>query len=123
LKRSRLILYAIVIVSFVAAALAVLESPFNSQITGADVAASIVTTCLLFTWCQVDSNERQVPMPNGARLFVALFALLGVPYYYFRSSPPLEAAKRTAMAVLFGLVMLVAAFLGDYVARIWLRAA
>jgi hypothetical protein len=47
---------------------------------------------LLFAWCKADATHRGIEPPNGAALLVGLFALIGIPYYYFRILPPLRAA-------------------------------
>jgi predicted phage tail protein len=54
---------------------------------------------LLFAWCKADATHRGIEPPNGAALLVGLFALIGIPYYYFRILPPLRAAAHAATAL------------------------
>ena len=50
--------------------------------------------------CTADAAHRGIEPPTGAPLLVALFALVGIPYYYyFRILPPLRATAHAAAAL------------------------
>jgi hypothetical protein len=49
-----------------------------------------------------------VPLPPAAPLLVATFALVGVPYYFFRTLLTARAFLATGKAVLYYLALLVA---------------
>jgi hypothetical protein len=42
---------------------------------------------------------------TGAPLLVALFALIGIPYYYFKILPPLRAAALALLVFSMGLTL------------------
>src|SRR5215469_10114012 len=97
-KRSALI------VSF--AVLSVAAGIFTAYTQHERVDPSVVTfatifpfAALLFAWCKADAADRGIEPPTGAPLLVALFALIGIPYYYFRILPPLRAAAHAAVAL------------------------
>lgn len=71
------------------------------------VATMFPFAALLFTWCKADAAHRGIEPPTGAPLLVALFAIVGIPYYYFRILPPLRAAAHVAAALAI-LVLLMA---------------
>jgi apolipoprotein N-acyltransferase len=54
---------------------------------------------LLFCWCKADAAYRGIAPPSGAPLLVGAFALVGVPYYFFRTRPLRQALTSTARAV------------------------
>jgi hypothetical protein len=63
------------------------------------VATIFPFAALLFAWCKADAAHRGIEPPTGAPLLVALFALIGIPYYYFKILPPLRAAAHAAAAL------------------------
>lgn len=63
------------------------------------VATIFPFAALLFAWCKADARHRGIEPPTGAPLLVALFALIGIPYYYFKILPPLRAAVHAAAAL------------------------
>ena len=65
------------------------------------VAQIFVLAGLLFAWCKADAASRGVRPPAGAPLLVALFALIGVPYYFFRTRPWRTALLDTGRALGF----------------------
>jgi hypothetical protein len=54
---------------------------------------------LLFAWCKADASHRRIAPPPAAALLVGLFAVIGIPYYFFRILPPLRAAIYSACAL------------------------
>jgi len=48
---------------------------------------TFVFAALLFSWCKADAHLRGINPPRGAPMLVGLFAIIGVPYYYFRTRP------------------------------------
>src|SRR5262249_3843959 len=63
------------------------------------VATAFPFAAVLFAWCRADAAHRGIQPPTGATLLVAVLALIGIPYYYFRILPPLRAAAHTAAAL------------------------
>ena len=61
----------------------------------------------IFAWCKADAAERGV-RAGSAPLFCGMFALIGVPYYLFRSRPPRQAIAGTIKAVVFFVVQTLA---------------
>jgi hypothetical protein len=78
-------------------------TPFSPLVT----AYTVVMAILLFTWCRADASARGVPVPAAAPILVALFAVVGVPYYYFRVLPFSRALSAIGKAVLFFLLLIV----------------
>ncbi len=48
------------------------------------VAQAIGMSILLFGWCRAHARTNAIPTPPAAPILVALFAIVGVPYYAFR---------------------------------------
>jgi hypothetical protein len=42
---------------------------------------------LLFAWCKAHARTHSIQMPSAAPVLVALFAIVGFPYYAFRGYP------------------------------------
>jgi hypothetical protein len=54
---------------------------------------------LLFAWCKADASFRHIDPPPAAALLVGMFALFGIPYYFFRILPPVRAAIYSIFAL------------------------
>jgi hypothetical protein len=106
MTRVRVILLAI-LASFVLSGLAepFLPNPDNPY-NAIGVVHTIIVAVLLYVWCKADAASRGVEVPPMAAVFVALFAFIGVPYYFFRSRPWRQAALSTLLAVVFLIVTL-----------------
>ena len=70
-------------------------------------AHTIVMAVLLFAWCRADAAARGIRAPIGAPLLVALIAIVGVPYYFFRILPTSRALLASAKALGFFVLLLV----------------
>lgn len=97
-KRSALI------VSFLAlsAAAGVLQGYIvhrNQDVRVVTTAYIFPAAILLYSWCKADAAQRGIPPPPGAPILVGLFALIGVPYYFFKILPPRRAAVSIAKAL------------------------
>src|SRR5690349_635792 len=53
---------------------------------------------LLFAWCKADAIKRAITPPPAAPLLVAMFALVGVPYYFLKSLPLRQAMVSIVLA-------------------------
>lgn len=65
----------------------------------ATVASLFPFAILLFAWCKADASQRRIEPPPAAALLVGSFALIGIPYYFFRVLPPLRAATYSICAL------------------------
>jgi apolipoprotein N-acyltransferase len=71
-------------------------------------AHTLVMAVLLFAWCKADAAARGIRPPPAAPLLVALIAIVGVPYYFFRVLPTARAALAAiGKALLFFVLLLV----------------
>jgi hypothetical protein len=70
-------------------------------------AYTLVMAILLFTWCKADAAARGIAVPAAAPILVALIAVIGVPYYFFRTMPFGRALSATGRAVLFFFLLIV----------------
>jgi len=78
-------------------------SPLSPLVT----AYTVVMAILLFTWCKADASARGIVAPVAAPILVALIAIIGVPYYFFRTMPFGRALRATGKALLFFLLLIV----------------
>src|SRR5580698_3898084 len=62
---------------------------------------------LLLAWCKADAAHRGINPPDGAPLLVAIFALVGIPYYYFKVLAPGRAVIHILLAYLLLIVSVV----------------
>ncbi len=69
---------------------------------------------LLFAWCKADAAKRAIKAPPAAPLIVGIFALIGVPYYFFSTMPRRQAVISLFFA-LGVLVLMVATTLADFI--------
>lgn len=79
----------------------------------ASAASMFPFAVLLFTWCKADASHRGMAPPPGAALLVGIFAVIGIPYYFFHILPPVRAAICSvyALAILaFSMVLTRVAF-------------
>ncbi len=70
-------------------------------------AHTLVMAVLLFAWCRADAAARGIRPPPAAPLLVALMAIVGVPYYFFKVLPAARALVAIGKALLFLLLLLV----------------
>jgi hypothetical protein len=104
---------------FAAAAL----PPRPGQLFGsADVANMLVQAFLMFGWCRADAGARGIAPPAGAPLLVAAFALIGIPYYFYRSRPWQQATLAVGKAALFFIGMLLLSMLGTWIGSLLFAA-
>ena len=61
----------------------------------------LATLFFLLSWCSADAKERNFDFTLGQKIFIILFALIGLPYYFFKSREAGKALASTARAVLF----------------------
>ena len=73
---------------------------------------------LLFAWCKADATSRAIALPPAAPLLVAMFALVGVPYYFLKSLPLRQAAVSIALAAGLFVLMMVTTIALDMVASL-----
>lgn len=70
-------------------------------------AYTLIMAILLFTWCRTDAADRGIVAPTAAPILVALLAIVGVPYYFFKELPFDRALRATGKAVMFFLLLIV----------------
>lgn len=101
MKRSRTILAVIALIYFIGG----LAEPFvpnaGQPFNEASMVQSLLEAVLGFAWCKLHASERGIEAPTGSALFVGIFALFGVPLYFFRAMPARKAAMSTLKAVAF----------------------
>lgn len=74
----------------------------NELATSLTLILSIVATLFfLLSWCSADAKERNFDFTLGQKIFIILFALIGLPYYFFKSRDSGKALTSTALALLF----------------------
>lgn len=61
----------------------------------------LATLVFILSWCSADAKERNFAFTLGQKIFIVLFALIGLPYYFFKSRETGKALTSTAMALLF----------------------
>ena len=66
----------------------------------------------LYLWCKADARWRNVAVPSGASVLVPMVALIGVPYYFFRTYTFARALLHTAFAVTFAIALSSAIWVG-----------
>jgi hypothetical protein len=76
---------------------------------GQDARISVAVTIfpfagLLLAWCKADAAHRGISPPDGAPLLVAIFALVGIPYYFFKVLAPGRAIIHILVAYLLLIV-------------------
>ena len=79
----------------------------------ATVVSLFLFAVLLFSWCKADAAHRHIVPPPAAALLVGIFALVGIPYYFFRAFPAGRAAIYSACAFaifLFSMFLTVATY-------------
>jgi hypothetical protein len=71
------------------------------------VGHGIVIGFLCYAWVKAEAAQRNMVAPGRSALWAGLFPLLGLPIYFFRTRPPIQALLATAKAalVLVGLSM------------------
>jgi hypothetical protein len=68
---------------------------------------TLTMAVLLFTWCKADAAKRGIVAPVAAPILVALLAIVGVPYYFFKTLPFDRALRATGKALIFFLLLIV----------------
>ena len=71
------------------------------DVAAAQVFLGFLTAPFLFTWCKLDTRERAVEAPAPAAALVGGMALIGVPYYFFRTMRPARAVLSTLKAAAY----------------------
>lgn len=66
----------------------------------ATVGSLVPFAIVLFAWCKADCTRRGITPPAGATLLVAGVAVIGIPYYYFRTLTSLKALGHVVAAYL-----------------------
>ena len=70
-------------------------------------AYTLVMATLLFAWCKADASNRGIAVPAAAPILVALLAIVGVPYYFFRVLPFGRAVSAIGKAILFFVFLII----------------
>ncbi len=70
------------------------------------VVETFVMAILLFVWCKAHAESRSIQPPAGAPLLVGLVAVIGVPYYFFRTMPWRSALWACSKALGFLLALM-----------------
>lgn len=78
-----------------------------TPLSSVGTAHTLVMAALLFLWCKADAAGRGIRPPTGAPLLVALIAIVGVPYYFFKVLPTSGALIAIGKAALLFLLLLV----------------
>jgi UDP-N-acetylmuramyl pentapeptide phosphotransferase/UDP-N-acetylglucosamine-1-phosphate transferase len=74
----------------------------NELATSLTIILSIIAPLFfLISWCSADAKERNFDFTTGQKIFIILFALIGLPYYFFKSRESGKALTSTALALLF----------------------
>lgn len=67
---------------------------------------SVISVALIYSWCKTESKERNSLAPGHSALWAALFAIVFIPVYFFRTrSNKLQALKSSAKSFLFLIAM------------------
>lgn len=67
---------------------------------------SVISVALIYYWCKTESKERNSLAPGHSALWAALFAIVFIPVYFFRTrSNKLQALKSSAKSFLFLIAM------------------
>ena len=74
----------------------------NQLATSLIIILSVLATLFfILSWCSADSKERNFDFTLGQKIFIILFALIGLPYYFFKSRETGKALTSIALAILF----------------------
>jgi hypothetical protein len=65
---------------------------------------AFVGASLLFFWCKAHAASRGIEAPTGSAQLIFLFALVGVPVYFFRTMPWRDAVIANLKALAFSLM-------------------
>jgi len=87
--------------------------PFN----GVSTVQNIIVAILGFAWCKAHASSRRITAPSGSGLFVALFAPIGVPVYFFRSMPWRTVSIATLKAIAYFVVLVALLEAGFYLGK------
>jgi len=101
MRRAQRLLLSLLAAFAVMGVLDALVPEARQPFTAFDFAKGILVVALLFAWCKADAAERGISPPKGAPVLVALFAPVGVPYYFLRTRPWRAAAVSILRAFLF----------------------
>ena len=70
---------------------------------------------LLYVWCRVDAETRNVQFPFSASILVSLFFPIGVPFYFFKTYSRRDALIHTGLFLIFVVACFAAGWLGGKV--------
>ena len=74
----------------------------NEVATSLTIILTVVATLFfIISWCSADAKQRNFDLTLGQKIFIILFALIGLPYYLFKSRDAGKALTSTALAILF----------------------
>ena len=106
MKKSTKILWLLFLISNLQS-LALIFFPQDKQLNGLFILlGSVISTALIYSWCKTDSKERNLVAPGHSALWAALFAIVFIPVYFFRTrSNKLQALKSSAKSFLFLIAM------------------
>lgn len=106
MKKSTKILWLLFLISNLQS-LALIFFPQDKQLNGLFILlGSVISTALIYSWCQTDSKERNLVAPGHSALWAALFAFVFIPVYFFRTRNSFwQALKSTAKSGLFLIAM------------------
>ena len=96
--RALLLLVALYIAVGVAAPLVAHDA---AELHALDTILRVPTSIALFSWCKLDSTERDIESPAPAAMLVGMAAPMGIPYYLFSTRSPADAVLGIAKAIGF----------------------
>ena len=113
MSRSRLMLLLLAGSFLLAGIVEPFSATAGEPMSGAGFVHSFVIAILCFTWCKADAAARGVTARGGA-VFAALLPPIGLPFYFFRTRPAMQAFLSCAKALLFFLFCVGLFVLGLY---------
>ena len=81
---------------------------------------TLVTVFLVLTWYHIDSNEHRFQRSAWLNVLIVGFALVGVPYYLYKSRVPEQRGRAFGRLVGFTFVYFCFSILGEYLIGVWL---
>ncbi len=106
MKKSNKILWVLFLISNLQSLPIVFFPQLNQLAQFLNISISVISVALIYSWCKTESTERNSVAPGHSALWAALFAVIFIPVYFFRTrSNKLQAVKSTAKSFLFLLAM------------------
>ena len=106
MKKSNKILWVLFLISNLQSLPIIFFPQLHQLAQFLNISISVISVALIYSWCKTESKERNSVAPGHSALWAALFALVFIPVYFFRTrSNKLEALKSTAKSLLFFIAM------------------